>query len=331
MEKKNILYFFRNSSGLIDQNNVLFEKEIPKELQKDEDLISSAFLKNFKLSTYFSNSIYDDKEFLLKILEKTFTRSYIHYEDYRAVEFIFDDFPIELKTYPKLAAFFVKKNYFYHKFCRDIQEYLDNRELVFLCCLENPNFFSFASKNLRKDEKLILDLIEKDCFVLEHLEDKNNRKIVLMTLKKNGKYLKYCIEEFKNDFDLVFEAVKSNGTSIQFASEELKNNEIIFLEAIKSNPIAFMYSTDSISKNLNIIEQVVKLNPKCLEYAHKDVKNDKNSMIRFLNINRNCFRFASKELKFDIDLIWISRKRFKTISSMGLRNLNFKWKKWSDQ
>jgi Co/Zn/Cd efflux system component len=84
---------------------------------------------------------------------------------------------------------------------------------------------------------LLKDTDEKDKKTINYF--KNNKKIILGLVKKNGFVLNNTSLELKNDKEIVSHAVNTHGLALQFASDNLKNNYEIVSLAVKNNGFAF--------------------------------------------------------------------------------------------
>ena len=71
---------------------------------------------------------------------------------------------------------------------------------------------------------------------------RDDKEIVLLTVRNNGLYLEFASDRLRNDKEVVLAAVKEFGASMYFASDELKNDKEVVLTAIKDDAMAFKFA-----------------------------------------------------------------------------------------
>jgi CxxC motif-containing protein len=71
--------------------------------------------------------------------------------------------------------------------------------------------------------------------------------------------LGYASERLRNDKKLVMSSVKVWGQTLQFASEELRNDKQVVLAAIKARASAIYYASDSLKNDPVFIKAAKKI------------------------------------------------------------------------
>jgi hypothetical protein len=103
--------------------------------------------------------------------------------------------------------------------------------------LDKINYYQWIKDDavLQKDKKLILELVKKDCGILNVIDEslKKDREIVLEAVKSDGVALYFVDEQFKKDREVVLEALKNNEYVLKYADESLQNDPEI-LNACKN-------------------------------------------------------------------------------------------------
>ena len=95
----------------------------------------------------------------------------------------------------------------------------DNTEIIQLYPV-NEHWLEFhpmdiqrAPKALREDKKIIMIVVSKDGYALQYASDalKNDKDIVMTAVSQEGLALQYAYYALKNDKDIVMTAVSRNG------------------------------------------------------------------------------------------------------------------------
>src|SRR3972149_11572692 len=100
---------------------------------------------------------------------------------------------------------------------------------------------------------MILKAIKQNGYSSEELR---NKDIVLATIKRDGRALKYTSEKFKNNKEIVLAAVKKDGRALEYASEKLQNNKKIVLAAVKQNGFALQFASEKLKNDKEILAVV---------------------------------------------------------------------------
>ena len=159
------------------------------------------------------------------------------------------------------------------------------KNLIFLAVKQGGFSLKFASNELKNDKIFILEIFEKyNINFIEYISDnlKNDKDIVLLSVKHNGYNLIFASINLKNNKEIVLEAVKKNGLSLQFASDYLKNNNEIVLEAVRKNGLALQFASNCMKNNKVIVYEAVREDMNAFKFASNNLKNDKNFMLNII-------------------------------------------------
>lgn len=96
------------------------------------------------------------------------------------------------------------------------------------------NALQYASEELKDDKEFIMQFMQKEGNGRHYVRDvserlKQDREVVLATVKSSGEVLIFVPDELKNDREIVIEAVKSNATAIAYIGEKLKEDDVSIL------------------------------------------------------------------------------------------------------
>jgi len=104
------------------------------------------------------------------------------------------------------------------------------------------------------------------------LEEKEDKKQLLLSVSNNGMLLKNLSDNFKDDKEVVLEAIKNNAFALEFASERLKNDKEVVTKAVEKNPLVLVYSNLKMDKEF--VKKLSKEHSQALMYADKEVKKE---------------------------------------------------------
>jgi len=96
------------------------------------------------------------------------------------------------------------------------------------------------------DGHLPSSLLRQNDFTLAHVCDclKNDRRVVLSVVKREGKELAHASTRLQNDRGVVIAAVEQNGLALAHASQKLRHDGQVVLAATKQNTGAVAFVSD---------------------------------------------------------------------------------------
>lgn len=100
-----------------------------------------------------------------------------------------------------------------------------------------------------------------------------DREEALEAVRKNGRMLDFCCDEFKNDYDLIYEAISQTGFALQYASNEMQRNRILTLHALR-NSGAYRYEKELARAKAQGFEHVPLTGPGTLEPPYHLVEEE---------------------------------------------------------
>jgi hypothetical protein len=220
---------------LIDKNYISLN-DVSDRLKTDRDVVLKAISKNGDNLLFANKKFLADKEMVLIAMKKTSGRC----------SHIFEKISTALKN---------------------------DDELVHMALKHCPECLIHLTEKYSDNKNLLLSLkVSK----LEGYSDRlrNDREVVLMTVKCDGTNLKYASKELQDDAEVVLAAVKNDGKALEFASLRLKNDKKIVKSAIKNECAAVYYLSDEARDNKDIILYILEKDGQYFHLASERLKKD---------------------------------------------------------
>lgn len=220
---------------LIDKNYISLN-DVSDRLKNDRDVVLKAIFKNGDNILFANKKFLADKEVVLVAMKKTGEHC----------NHIFEKISTALKNDDELVHMALK----YSPECliNLTEKYSDNKEL--LLSLKASHLDGYSDR-LR-----------------------NDRDVVLMTVKLNGLNLKYASRDLQDDYDVVLAAVKNDGKALEFASSRLKSDKKIVKCAIKNDCAAVYHMSEAARNNKEIIISVLEKDGQYFHLASDTLKKD---------------------------------------------------------
>jgi hypothetical protein len=182
-----------------------------------------------------------------------------------------------------------------------------------------PSILSMVSKELLNDKDIIIAAAERSHrtvhgYALNYASEslKDDKDVVLITVKYIGYSLKYASESLRDDKDVVIAAVQNDGWALKYASENLQNDRNIVLIAVNREGYSLRYASESLKDDREIALVAIKRCIDAFQYSSENLRNDEYFLyyvnkIRNIKINSLNFRYLSEriqeEIKKDIDYL----------------------------
>ena len=115
--------------------------------------------------------------------------------------------------------------------------------------------------------------------------------------------LQYASEQLKDDKDVVRVAVKNNGKALKFASEELKRDKEVVRVAVKNNGKAFKLASKELKGDRELVLAVVQEDGFLLSFASEELRGDREVVLAAIHNYGRALDFASEELRGDREVV----------------------------
>jgi serine/threonine protein kinase len=171
--------------------------------------------------------------------------------------------------------------------------------------MNNFEILSFdSSEDDRNDKSLVLNSVKVLAQTLHFasLELKNDLEIVMAAVSQDGMCLKWASGNLRKTFDVVHAAVSQNGRSLEFAPS-YQNNMTICIKAVRNTRWALKFVSPEMKNNQEIVKIAIRQNGRSLKYASNEIKNDKKFILEAIAIDAWVFEQVSMELKNDFDVV----------------------------
>jgi len=196
--------------------------DLPQEAQEDKTIVSHALTRfNYiNCMTYIHTKFRDDKEIAKIVLSKDGTQlSY---------------FSDRIKRDEKLIDIAISNNGLAIKDCK-IRNVINSKELALKTIETTPYAIQYFSKNIRKDEEVMLSAIKKISSTYKFIYPtlKHKKSFLLKVVKQKPTTLYYFCNKFKNDLDICIEALISDLYVFDILPQNMKVNEKLYDVVIK--------------------------------------------------------------------------------------------------
>ena len=289
---------------VLDDSNKI--KNLPKNLQKDYDIIIASIRNTFtpliwvsKINKDIINYIFNNKKYNDKIC---------HILKYR-YDNILENVDYYLKNNKKLIEILLILNSNTIRFASE--EILNDKIFWINNIIKYSEYIDiiipYLSDNLKDDDELIKIMIKYKLYYVNiyHMSDrlKNNYKYMLQAIKSNSLTLQYVSNELQDNLDIVEQAVINNGLALEFASEKLQDNKEIVLKAIINNGLALEFASEKLQDNKKIVLKAVINNGLALNFASEKLQDDKDILLQAVANDGLSLQFASKKLQDDKEIV----------------------------
>jgi hypothetical protein len=262
---------------------------LPDKLRNDKDLVLNVVRKNASQLQFATDDLKSDKEiikaviiedayFALKFGDKKFREDRVvaleavRYRHAHAYEFISE----ELKSDREIALTAIQNNVHILKHAPD--QIKNDFELMKIAVETDGMAYKFFSNELQKNRELVLKAINNQNTYYEWVPE------LIEFVFKNG-------NEFRNDREIVLASVKRWGLHLELVSIELQADKEVVLEAYRKNQFSFKYAADTLKNDKDFILTIFnqKDGYHVLEYISEEFKNDADF--------KSAYKLAAKEGK----------------------------------
>lgn len=193
--------------------------------------------------------------------------------------------------------------------------------LRFAATKNTPKAFAFACGPLKWDRALVLEMLQLDGSLLQHLpqELRCDRDVVTTAVQQHGRAILWASGSLKQDVSVAVEAVKQDGTALQVVSEVLKSFRNIALEAVRQNSDAWQFVDKHLRGDVDFAIAVVQNNPEVAEVAAEelevpvkclvavadqaDLRFDKEAMLKMIRESGwQCMRLVGSTIRQEPEL-----------------------------
>lgn len=134
---------------------------------------------------------------------------------------------------------------------------------------------------------------------------KSDKEVVGYAISREGGYaLYYASEELKNDRELVLASVRDKGRMLRHLPEQMRGDPEVVMAAVENDPGAIIYASANCRSLDEIVHIAVQKNGKVLRFFPETYRHDKQLILSALqNEDVSVLEFAAKELLQDRDIV----------------------------
>lgn len=149
------------------------------------------------------------------------------------------------------------------------------------------DLLKYFPEELKNDDEIVLFLIRQKGYVLEHAHSRfrEDKKVVLATIKQHPGEFKYASVELRASEEVVYTAVKLDGWALEHADEKFRSNKKIVLAAVKRSPGTLDLASPELQKDRDII--LARLENACFSLKDASDKIKADEEIVFAAIKRD--------------------------------------------
>lgn len=169
--------------------------------------------------------------------------------------------------------------------------------------LSEARVIHLSSKGYEMEVEQALAAIEEDPYSFSKLSLKlrDNEKIALRAVSKNGFYLRFVSSRLKKSPKIVGAAVKCCLGAWELVDEKLKKDKDFVLEIIKEQYFVLMYLPE-FCKNKDFMKKATEANPLALRYCPKEITGDEKIAKKAIRRNGLAWEFLGFSLRGKKDL-----------------------------
>ncbi|EFC44800.1 predicted protein [Naegleria gruberi] len=169
-------------------------------------------------------------------------------------------------------------------------------------CYNLLEIASNLGKELKFDTNFIFQIVGIiPGFIYNNSNDviRNDREVVLRSVKRLGSMLGVASDRLKDDREIVITAVKQDGESLRYANERFRSDREIVLAAVKTAGLAYVH--ESLRNDREIVELAISHCGSFLSGASEEMKKDREIVMKAISTSsQGCaFQYVSRELKLD--------------------------------
>ena len=182
------------------------------------------------------------------------------------------------------------------------QEYgqLQNKYFVLKpFCGYRPEFYIEPDQSLEKNREKVKSVLLKYGLQYASQSIRNDKDVVLPTIKKHPDDLRYVSDELRSDKDVVLASVTKKGYQLSYAGPKLQDNEQIVRAAVTQCPESLRHASERLRGDKDIVQIAIAKNIDCLYFASTQLFKDREYMLGLITDKPRAYMFVAHELKID--------------------------------
>lgn len=269
--------FMMNHEEFADDNEVIMAAvrchhhafEFASErLQRDRDFIKLLIKENFEILYHLNPELQNDEEIIFAGLSGDVIHSQMLHS--------FGRYSNRLWNNRNFVEKAVQLNGLILEWCST--ELRDDENIVMKALTNNVNSLKGASSRLCDDEDIVrfalfsTEFVEAFYYASKRL--RSNKDLVLDVIKKDGSQLNYASAALQDDEDVVLLAITGRGSHLSFASSRIKNMEKFAKIAVADDGYNLKYVSSRLQDDKELVSTAVAINGCGLRYASARMQKD---------------------------------------------------------
>lgn len=346
LKDDNFLYFtaLSNDSSILVSSHKAFELEVYNklfDLLENKEFVTEVILKNIYVFNYLPDDFKKNEPFILKLIERLteLTKKGEFETSNQKRDLLVSIIKINNNNTRIVNAslkYTIDDIYLGELIFKNIAEDLYNNLDFILSAMEINGFLlQYIPNNFKNDKAIVLTaIINYSNFKSGQLGNesplkyaseslRNDMKVVLAAIQKDGRAISYVSDNFKKNVDLVFESIKkgaglsyftylpfdlqtrenllltlkNGGGYIDFIPIDLRSDKEILMFAIKYYAKNLSQASAELKNDKEIVLAAVKSFGELLEFVSDELRNDPEIVLAAVSQNGAALKFASEELK----------------------------------
>jgi hypothetical protein len=184
-----------------------------------------------------------------------------------------------------------------------LEHYLDDLEAIKDIVYLIPAAYRALPDHLKNNREIVLETVRRSGFILRDVpeEFKHDREIVLAAVRSYGEALEYAYSEFRDDEEIVREAIKNNKSKVDIlscVSPRLRDNKEIVLMAAKNKGFNLANVSERLRDDKEVVLEAVRNNGWNLQYASERLRDDEEIVREAIKTSGlEVLKFASERLR----------------------------------
>jgi hypothetical protein len=207
---------------------------------------------------------------------------------------------------------------------------VNEKQIILKEVRKNGYSLAHTTDKFKDDEEIVLESIKNGVRALQFasLRLRSERNFVLKAVAVSGYSLKYISQNLKNDHEIVLRAVTQEPYAIKYAPKLIQEKQEIIFVAASRNAEFMEFAPKKLTEDYDFCLKMLKENGICLRYFDEELKSNKNLVMEAMKNQLDSYHDASLEIQQDKEVEWMSKKYFKSIQSIKLKNIQFLWLKF---
>ncbi|EFC37909.1 predicted protein [Naegleria gruberi] len=286
-----------------------------KEIQNDREFIKEAIQYHYNNFKYASKELQNDIELINQVIERRGSY-FIHISD----ETLKNDRNLFLKAarntyhdiYENIGDELAHDRDLALEYTKQVEtiaslpfDFKHDREIVEIAIQMSSTEYEQASYELKNDREIVLMTLKANANTSVSLSDIVYRpldwEICYEACKANGKNLQSVPSQYQDDEEIVQVAIDTDWTGeyFEFASNRLKSDKNFVSKLMDINPLIYCFISHELRSDRELAIKAISKKGEVLQYCSSEYQNDREIVLKAVDNYPNAFYCSSKELQIN--------------------------------